>query len=95
MSEQDLTTLLQFFKALANESRLKLVGAIAQQERSVEELASILDLKEPTVKIGWAVPTSKPLLNNNFGFFIDRMCCYERDRYYLAQLQLSIGLTLS
>jgi len=49
MSEQDLTTLLQFLKALANESRLKLVGAIAQPERSVEELASILDLKEPTV----------------------------------------------
>ncbi len=49
MSEQDLSTILQFFKALANESRLKLVGAIAQQERSVEELASILDLKEPTV----------------------------------------------
>jgi DNA-binding transcriptional ArsR family regulator len=49
MSEPDLNTLLQFFKALANESRLKLVGAIAQQERSVEELASILALKEPTV----------------------------------------------
>ena len=49
MSEQDLNTLLQFFKALANESRLKLVGALAQQERSVEELASILALKEPTV----------------------------------------------
>lgn len=49
MSEPDLNTLLQFFKALANESRLKLVGAIAQQERSVEELASILVLKEPTV----------------------------------------------
>ncbi len=49
MSEQDLTTLVQFFKALANESRLKLVGALAQQERSVEELASILELKEPTV----------------------------------------------
>jgi DNA-binding transcriptional ArsR family regulator len=49
MNERDFTTLLQFFKALANESRLKLVGAIAQQERSVEELASILDLKEPTV----------------------------------------------
>jgi predicted transcriptional regulator len=49
MSEQDITTLVQFFKALANESRLKLVGALAQQERSVEELASILDLKEPTV----------------------------------------------
>ncbi len=49
MSEPDLNTLLQFFKALANESRLKLVGVIAQQERSVEELASILELKEPTV----------------------------------------------
>ena len=49
ISEPDLNTLLQFFKALANESRLKLVGAIAQQERSVEELASILELKEPTV----------------------------------------------
>jgi DNA-binding transcriptional ArsR family regulator len=49
MSEPDLNTLLQFFKALANESRLKLVGAIAQQERSVEELASILELKEPTI----------------------------------------------
>ena len=42
MSAQDLITLLQFFKALANESCLKLVGAITQQERSVEELASIL-----------------------------------------------------
>jgi predicted transcriptional regulator len=49
MSDRDFKTLLQFFKVLANESRLKLVGAIAQQERSVEELASILDLKEPTV----------------------------------------------
>ncbi len=49
MSEQEISTLVQFFKALANESRLKLVGALAQQERSVEELASILDLKEPTV----------------------------------------------
>jgi DNA-binding MarR family transcriptional regulator len=49
LPQRDLNTLLQFFKALANESRLKLVGAIAQQERSVEELASILDLKEPTV----------------------------------------------
>jgi predicted transcriptional regulator len=49
MSEQEIGTLVQFFKALANESRLKLVGALAQQERSVEELASILDLKEPTV----------------------------------------------
>jgi predicted transcriptional regulator len=49
MTEPDFNTFLQFFKALANQSRLKLVGAIAQQERSVEELASILELKEPTI----------------------------------------------
>jgi DNA-binding transcriptional ArsR family regulator len=49
MSDPNFQTLLQFFKALANENRLKLVGAIAQQERSVEELAALLGLKEPTV----------------------------------------------
>jgi DNA-binding transcriptional ArsR family regulator len=49
MSDPNFQKLLQFFKALANENRLKLVGAIAQQERSVEELAALLDLKEPTV----------------------------------------------
>ncbi|MEO1592132.1 MAG: metalloregulator ArsR/SmtB family transcription factor [Cyanobacteria bacterium J06632_22] len=42
-------TLLSFFKVLADESRLKLIGLLAQQERSVEEMAAILSLKEPTV----------------------------------------------
>ncbi|MBD3881773.1 metalloregulator ArsR/SmtB family transcription factor [Phormidium tenue FACHB-886] len=45
----DFQTLLAFFKALANESRLKLVGILAQRECSVEELAALLQLKEPTV----------------------------------------------
>lgn len=45
----DLQTLLNFFKILANESRLKLVGILAQRECSVEELAALLALKEPTV----------------------------------------------
>lgn len=49
MSQPDLPMLLAFFKALANESRLKLVGLLAQQERSVEELATLLQLKAPTV----------------------------------------------
>lgn len=49
MSQPDFQTLLTFFKALSNESRLKLVGLLAQQERSVEELAALLQLKEPTV----------------------------------------------
>ncbi len=49
MSEQELQTLLSFFKTLANESRLKILGLLADQERSVEELSSLLNLKEPTV----------------------------------------------
>ena len=49
MSEQDIQTLLSFFKTLANENRLKILGLLADQERSVEELSSLLNLKEPTV----------------------------------------------
>lgn len=41
--------LLTFFKALAHESRLKLVGLLSERERSVQELASLVSLKEPTV----------------------------------------------
>jgi hypothetical protein len=51
--EVDLTnegsTLLTFFKAMGNESRLKIVGFLAERERSVQELAGLLGLKEPTV----------------------------------------------
>jgi len=49
VSETDLATLLAFFKAMANESRLRIVGLLAERERSVQELAELLSLKEPTV----------------------------------------------
>jgi hypothetical protein len=49
MPHPDFPTLLNFFKILSNESRLKLVGILAQRECSVEELAALLQLKEPTV----------------------------------------------
>jgi len=49
MPEEQLQTLLQFFKALADENRLKLLGILANQECSVEELAALLHLKPPTV----------------------------------------------
>lgn len=42
-------TLLEFFKAMAHESRLTIVGLLAGGERSVQELAQALGLKEPTV----------------------------------------------
>ncbi len=49
MAPQNLQTLLEFFKALSNESRLKLMGILADRECSVEELAALLHLKPPTV----------------------------------------------
>jgi DNA-binding MarR family transcriptional regulator len=49
MKKEQFQTLLQFFKVLADESRLKIVGILANQECSVEELATLMQLKEPTV----------------------------------------------
>lgn len=49
MTVNDFQTLLNFFKLLSNESRLKLIGILSQRESSVEELAALLGLKEPTV----------------------------------------------
>ena len=41
--------LLAFFKVLADEKRLQIVGLLARQEYSVEELATILGLSSATV----------------------------------------------
>ena len=49
MSEEQFTRLLQFFQVFSNESRLRLIGHLANGERNVGELARLLDLKEPTV----------------------------------------------
>ncbi len=45
----DLDTVLQFFKALAHESRLKLLGLLARRPHSVQELAALVEITEPTV----------------------------------------------
>lgn len=49
MNPEEFQALLQFLKALADESRLKLIGLLANRELSVGELAAQLNLKEPTV----------------------------------------------
>jgi predicted transcriptional regulator len=49
MKNDQFQVLLRFFKVLADESRLKILGILAHQECSVEELAALLQLKEPTV----------------------------------------------
>lgn len=41
--------LVNFFKALSDANRLKIIGLLAQQPYSVEELAALLDLKASTV----------------------------------------------
>ena len=55
MTDTDQTALLAFFKAMANESRLQIVGLVSARERSVQELADLLGLKEPTVSHHLAV----------------------------------------
>lgn len=49
MASMEFSKILSFFKALSDESRLKIVGALAANERSVEELATLLELRAPTV----------------------------------------------
>ena len=48
MTETEIAPLLRFFKALAHESRLRLLGFLAQRARTVQELAGLLGLTEPT-----------------------------------------------
>jgi hypothetical protein len=45
----DFERLLRYLKALADQSRLRILGLLATRERSVEELATLLELKAPTV----------------------------------------------
>src|ERR1051325_11245371 len=45
MSEE----LVNFFKALADSNRLKIVGLLAEKPYSVEELAALLNLKPSTI----------------------------------------------
>lgn len=50
MTRAELNTLLAFFKTLADESRLRVVGLLATHgELTTSELAALLSLKEPTV----------------------------------------------
>jgi DNA-binding transcriptional ArsR family regulator len=55
MEEQRPEIMLQFCKAMADESRLKIIGLLSAAEHSVQQLASTLELKEPTVSHHLAV----------------------------------------
>src|SRR2546427_12975735 len=47
--EASFEVMLAFFKSLANESRLRMVGLLLKRPHHVKELAVELQLKEPTV----------------------------------------------
>ncbi len=49
MGQETLEKLVSFFKTLADETRLRIVGLLASREYSVEELATTLGVKDPTV----------------------------------------------
>jgi len=49
MKSEELETLVQFLKTLADPSRLRLVGLLANGEHTVSALAEALNLKEPTI----------------------------------------------
>jgi DNA-binding transcriptional ArsR family regulator len=55
-------TLLEFFKAMAHDSRLRIIGLLAAREHSVQELARALDLKEPTVSHHLAILKAQGLV---------------------------------
>lgn len=58
----DIPAAVQYLKLLANETRLKLLGLLAERERSVGELAAIVALKEPTISHHLAKLTEAGLL---------------------------------
>jgi predicted transcriptional regulator len=47
--EEQVVELLEFFKALADANRLKIVGLLAQGKYTVEQMAEMLDLRPSTV----------------------------------------------
>ena len=49
MGEDRIPAVVRFFKVLADESRLRILGVLATRECSVEELAALLGLRAPTI----------------------------------------------
>lgn len=45
----EIATLVEFFKALADATRLRIIGLLAVEERSVDEIATLVDVRPPTV----------------------------------------------
>ncbi len=49
LNEEQFDQVLNLLKAMADRSRLKIIGLISDRERTVKDLAELMELKEPTV----------------------------------------------
>jgi predicted transcriptional regulator len=90
MSEE----LVTFFKALADKNRLKIVGLLAEKSYSVEELATLLDLKPPTVSHHLAKLVDVGLVKSHSESYynvyqLDHGVLKEKSRSMFSQQELS------
>jgi len=90
MSEE----LVTFFKALADKNRLKIVGLLAEKPYSVEELATLLGLKPPTISHHLAKLVDVGLVKSHTESYynvyqLDRSVLDEKARTMFTQVELS------
>ena len=90
MSEE----LVTFFKALADKNRLKIVGLLAEKSYSVEELATLLDLKPPTISHHLAKLVDVGLVTSHAESYynvyqLDQVMLKEKTRSMFSQQELS------
>jgi len=90
MSEE----LVSFFKALADSSRLKIVGLLAEKSYSVEELAALLNLKPSTVSHHLSKLSEAGLVKSHAESYysvyqLDRKVLEEKSRNIFSSEELS------
>lgn len=86
--------LLIFFKALADSSRLKIVGLLAEKSYSVEELAALLNLKPSTVSHHLSKLSEAGLVKSHAESYysvyqLDRKVLEEKSRNIFSSEELS------
>src|SRR5688572_12559652 len=86
--------LVTFFKALADKNRLKIVGLLAEKPYSVEELATLLGLKPPTVSHHLAKLVDAGLVKSHTESYysvyqLDQNTLNEKTRSMFSQQELS------
>ena len=94
MSEE----LVTFFKALADKNRLKIVGLLAEKPYSVEELATLLNLKPPTVSHHLAKLVDAGLVSSHTESYynvyqLDQSTLEAKTRSMFSQQELSTVLS--